>query len=196
MIISMTNEEIKRNFARNIVKLRKNVNLNQNEFGELIHYSYKNISKWENEDTLPDLETMTNIAKVFNVTVDDLISERDIVHASNSKHNRMIITISSILLPYILALIVFTILLLADVEDSYFSFIFGALASAATSITLTSIFYQKRSLCLSIIYFIVSLGVLFVFLFLDRAFYLFIIAAVVLSLGVFILFNIKFKHKK
>ena len=36
MIISMTNEEIKHNFASNIIKLRKNVNLNQNEFGELI----------------------------------------------------------------------------------------------------------------------------------------------------------------
>ena len=192
----MTNEEIKHNFARNIVKLRKSVNLNQNEFGELIHYSYKNISKWENEDTLPDIETMSNIARIFKVTVDDLISDRDIVRASNRDHNRLIITISSISLPYILALITFTILLLADIPNAYFSFIFGALASAATSITLTAIFYQKKELCASIIYLIVSLGILFVFLFLDRAFYLFIIATVVLSFGTFMFFNIKFKHKK
>lgn len=51
----------------NIKKLRKERNLTQKELGDLLHVSNKTISKWERSSSLPDVDTIKNIAKLFDV---------------------------------------------------------------------------------------------------------------------------------
>lgn len=54
-------------------ELRKKKNLTQKDLGDLIHYSDKNISKWEmNKSFLEDEKTLSALAEVLGVTVKDL----------------------------------------------------------------------------------------------------------------------------
>lgn len=67
--------DIKENFANNICRYRKALNLTQAEFADKINYSDKAVSKWERAESLPDVITLKQIADFFNVTIDNLISE-------------------------------------------------------------------------------------------------------------------------
>ena len=42
-------------FAENIIFFRKKINISQKELAEKLNVSNKNISKWENAETIPDV---------------------------------------------------------------------------------------------------------------------------------------------
>ena len=67
--------ELKKIIGKNITNLRKSRRLTQLELANELNYSDKAISKWENGDSLPDIETLQNVAKYFDVTLDFLVSE-------------------------------------------------------------------------------------------------------------------------
>lgn len=57
-----------------ILELRKKKGLTQKEVGELIHYSDKNISKWENGKSFPNNPNVINqLAEIFEVSVEELM---------------------------------------------------------------------------------------------------------------------------
>lgn len=58
--------------ANNLRYLRKKHNLTQTEFGKIFGVDRSTVSKWERDDYKPNLETLTEIAKFFKVTVDEL----------------------------------------------------------------------------------------------------------------------------
>lgn len=65
------NNEKRGNFLKN---LRKSKKLTQAQLGELINYTDKNISKWENGISFPtDPETLTKLAAIFNVSFEELL---------------------------------------------------------------------------------------------------------------------------
>lgn len=61
--------------SEKIIKLRKKQGLSQEEFGEKINTSRQAVSKWELEQSVPDVETIKQIAKVFNVNYDYLLND-------------------------------------------------------------------------------------------------------------------------
>lgn len=69
----MTEEEIRKNFGENLLRLRKYNKMSQQELANQLMYSDKAISKWELGDNIPDIFTLEKIAKIFNVSIDDLI---------------------------------------------------------------------------------------------------------------------------
>lgn len=56
-----------------ILKLRKSLNMSQDEFAEKLLVTRQAVSRWENEDTIPTTDTLKMIAKTFSVTVDYLL---------------------------------------------------------------------------------------------------------------------------
>ena len=58
-----------------IIKLRKEKGLSQEEFGNAINVSRQAISKWESEQTKPDIDKLKEIAKFFNVSYDYLLND-------------------------------------------------------------------------------------------------------------------------
>ncbi|MDD7735876.1 MAG: helix-turn-helix transcriptional regulator [Bacilli bacterium] len=54
--------------------LRKNNGLTQTELGEKLGVSNKTISKWEQGTFLPDITYLLSIARIYNITVDELLS--------------------------------------------------------------------------------------------------------------------------
>ncbi|MCQ2087445.1 MAG: helix-turn-helix domain-containing protein [Bacilli bacterium] len=67
--------KIKENLANNILELRKINNLTQSELAEKLNYTDKTISKWERGESTPDIESLSALASLFNLTVDDLLHE-------------------------------------------------------------------------------------------------------------------------
>ena len=59
----------------NIRKYRKDNNISQEALGEKLGVSRQSISLWENNQTQPSLENIVALAKIFNVTTDDLLSD-------------------------------------------------------------------------------------------------------------------------
>ena len=63
--------------GENLTELRKNKKLTQFELAEKMNYSDKSISKWENGDNLPDLETLNELCNFYGVTLDYLTHPAD-----------------------------------------------------------------------------------------------------------------------
>ena len=61
-------------FADNLIELRKNHNLSQEELAEKIGVSRQTLSKYETGESLPDIEKSKLLADAFGVSIDDLIS--------------------------------------------------------------------------------------------------------------------------
>ena len=56
-----------------IRRLRKNMDMTQEELAELINVTPQAISKWENNVGMPDISQLIPLANVFNVSVDTLL---------------------------------------------------------------------------------------------------------------------------
>lgn len=59
-----------------IKELRKDKKLTQEEFGSILGVSGKAVSKWERGESIPDILTLKNISKTFNLSLDELLGER------------------------------------------------------------------------------------------------------------------------
>ena len=57
-------------------KLRKENGISQEELAEKLNISRQAISKWENNESLPDTENLITIAKLFNVSIDFLVGNK------------------------------------------------------------------------------------------------------------------------
>ena len=75
------------NFGKRIQELRKKNNLSQEDLAEKIGVTRQTISKWELEETSPDIKQSKKIAEIFNLTVDNLINEKAVVKKQNNKTN-------------------------------------------------------------------------------------------------------------
>ena len=193
----MTEETIKTNFARNVRDLRLSRGLNQIQLGEKIHYSSKAISKWENGDVLPDVVTLNMIADFFDITVDDLISNSNVVRKSHKRRNHIYITASSCLLPFFIATIVFTILTILEFPCAWRSYIAILPASSITLIVLSSLWFNKVIRNSAIVATIIFIGLLIlVFTNFPDWWWIIVIASATLSLIAIIFFNIKFGSNK
>ncbi|MBQ7338548.1 MAG: helix-turn-helix transcriptional regulator [Clostridia bacterium] len=62
-------------FADKLIKLRKKNGWSQEEFAEKMGVSRQAVSKWEGAQTVPDLEKILQMAKLFGVTTDYLLKD-------------------------------------------------------------------------------------------------------------------------
>ena len=69
---------MKLQIGENIKNLRREKNLTQEEFAEIIGVSAQAVSRWENDTCYPDMELLPTIAGFFNISVDKLIGADNI----------------------------------------------------------------------------------------------------------------------
>lgn len=63
--------------GQKIKKLRNSKNLTQKDLADQIHVTFQTVSKWESDTNEPDVATLRELAKIFNCSVDYLISVSD-----------------------------------------------------------------------------------------------------------------------
>ncbi len=59
--------------SENIKKFRIKNNITQEELAEKINVTRQAVSNWENGKTEPDIETLTKIAQIFDISIDELV---------------------------------------------------------------------------------------------------------------------------
>lgn len=99
--------------AENLTALRKANSLTQIELAEKLNYSDKSVSKWERGETVPSVEVLTELARLYSVTLDYMVCE----HADEtvkyehetkvSYNNKIIVTLLAILVVWLLAITVY-----------------------------------------------------------------------------------------
>ncbi len=78
---------MKKDLATLLTELRKKNNMTQNELAEKLGVTYQAVSKWERGENYPDSLLLLEIAKLYKVTVDELLRGEII----NKKNNESII---------------------------------------------------------------------------------------------------------
>lgn len=59
--------------GENIYLLRKSNNMSQDELAAALEVSRQSVSKWENNSAVPELEKLTKMSNLFDVTLDELV---------------------------------------------------------------------------------------------------------------------------
>ena len=70
-------DDIKIIFASNLIRLRTAAGMTQLDLGEALNYSDKAVSKWERAESMPDVAALVQIARLFHVTLDELVSPQE-----------------------------------------------------------------------------------------------------------------------
>ena len=65
-------------YGKKIAHLRKSKNMTQEELGKVLSVTYQAVSKWERDESVPDFEMMSRIAKFFNVPLDYFTGDTEI----------------------------------------------------------------------------------------------------------------------
>ena len=61
------------NLGNNLFKARKKAGLSQETVAEKLGVSRQTISKWETDETVPDIYQSKKLAKLYNLSLDELI---------------------------------------------------------------------------------------------------------------------------
>ena len=59
--------------GQTITALRKQKNMTQAEVADALHISYQAVSKWERDESLPDITLLPSIAELFQISIDKLL---------------------------------------------------------------------------------------------------------------------------
>lgn len=152
--------DLKEIIANNIIKLRKDKKLTQLEFATKINYSDKAISKWERAESIPDVIVLKQIADIFGVSVDYLLTEHTdteklVVAEEKKKHrykiNKIPLTMLAASPIWVIATVIFTLFIIF--KNEYLWYLFYACVPLTLLVVLifNSIFGNKK-----MTYFIVS----------------------------------------
>ena len=60
--------------GKRIAALRREKNLKQDDLAQMLEVSPQAVSKWENDQTCPDISLLPNLAKILGVSIDELLS--------------------------------------------------------------------------------------------------------------------------
>ena len=70
-------------FNEKLIELRKKAGLSQEELGYKLNVTRQTVSKWELAQTTPEMDKLVEMSKIFNVSVDDLLNEREVIQNEN-----------------------------------------------------------------------------------------------------------------
>ena len=65
--------------ANRLCELRKKHNLSQEELASMLGVSRQAISKWERSESSPDTDNLIELAKIYNITLDELLNGIDAI---------------------------------------------------------------------------------------------------------------------
>ena len=169
--------------ASNIINLRTAHGMTQAELGAKLNYSDKTISKWERGEAIPDAYVLVQMAELFGVTVNDLLSAhdkweppKDEDEAPPRSYSVNVIIAIVLLGIFTMALAVFVTLWLIDIIE-WRVFLVALSVEILVYMILVCVFKRGRRLQYILAAFVLSLFLLaYFFLPVDRPWQLFLLA--------------------
>ena len=147
-------EDLKPIIAKNIIDLRRAADITQAQLAEKLNYSDKAVSKWERGEAIPSVTTLKEIADLFGVTVDYLISaehetENQIKRefSERQRRNHLIITLLSTTIVWLVATIIYVIISLSTefrLSKAWLVFVFAVPVSCVITLVFNSIWGKKK----------------------------------------------------
>lgn len=145
-------KDIKSIVAENITELRIRNNLTQMELAEKLNYSDKTISKWERAESSPDISVLVQIAALFGVSLDRLVSteainEEDVkIPIQEPKYSRRVISYIAEGLIWIVATFAFIItsLIIGHMEFQWLYFIYALPVMLILKLVLNTLWFNPR----------------------------------------------------
>ncbi len=111
-------EKLKSTIASNLTYYRKQAGLTQLKLAEILNYSDKAVSKWERGEGVPDIFILVQLADLYQISVNDLIGERKIIKKASFLKNRILITLLSIALAWLVFVVSFAIVTIIERNSS------------------------------------------------------------------------------
>ena len=159
----MDAEKLKDLIGKNIAFHRKRFGLTQAGLAEKLNYSDKAVSKWERGESIPDVITLAQLADLFEITVNDLVADPNVLpegtpgnlekamtqvseKALRRKANKNIILGLSSSLVWFVALLSFVILSSFPMLErySFLLFFYAIPANAIVALSLLSAWHDFR----------------------------------------------------
>ena len=158
----MDDEKLKYQIGANIAAHRKNAGLTQVGQAEKLNSSDKAVSKWERGESIPDVLTILQLAELFGITVNDLLSDPNALpgnpgklekamtqvseKALKRKANKNVILALSSTLVWFVALLAFVLLSSFDFLEKYSCLLFFVAipANAIVLLRLRSAWHDFR----------------------------------------------------
>jgi transcriptional regulator with XRE-family HTH domain len=156
----MNDEKLKAILGSNIVSYRKQQGLTQAGLAEKLNYSDKAVSKWERGESMPDVLTLVQVADLFGISVDDLLTdpnslpeeksavvgkmEKAVERTLKRKADKLSILGLSSLLVWFVALLLFVIISSLGIAKSWLAFFYAVPANAIVLLSLLSAWHDFR----------------------------------------------------
>lgn len=156
----MDDEKLKKQIGANIASYRKRMRLTQVHLAQKLNYSDKAVSKWERGESVPDVQTLVQLAELFEVSVNDLLVDpnklpenpgrveqvmgRAVEKTLKRKADKRIILMLSSLLVWFVALLLFVVLSSLDFSKSWLAFIYAVPVNAIVLLSLRSAWRDFR----------------------------------------------------
>lgn len=165
----MNDEKLRFQLGANIASYRKHFGLTQAGLAEKLNYSDKAVSKWERGESMPDVQTLVQLAELFEVTVNDLLIDPNALPENPGKIGRVmesavekrlkrkadksiILKLCSVL-TWFVALLAFVVLSSLDVPKSWVAFFYAVPVNAIVELSMRSAWrdFRRNKLLISTI---------------------------------------------
>ncbi|MBR6737144.1 MAG: helix-turn-helix transcriptional regulator [Clostridia bacterium] len=131
--------------ATNIARYRKRAGLTQLALAEKLNYSDKAVAKWESGESLPEAFVLYQIANVFGITFNDLISSKKRMKTPINKIRAFFVPALSCCIVWLVALIVFIslITLCPNFSSPWLAFVYAIPVSLIITLIFSCV-YKNR----------------------------------------------------
>lgn len=146
-------DDLKQIVAANITDLRKKNNITQAELAQRLNYTDKAVSKWERGESLPDVAVLKQIADIFSVKIDYLVTAEhtdktlEIPRKSSRRlRNRRLIAAMSVVLVWLVATLLFVNiqLVLPDLVHQWLAFVFAVPVTCIVWLVFNAVWFDKK----------------------------------------------------
>lgn len=146
--------DLKEVIAKNLIRLRQDAGLTQLQLAEMLNYSDKAVSKWERGESIPDLRVLIQLANIYHITVDDIVSEKSEIAVKpklNLGKKRLLVTLLSVGLVWFIATGIFAVVyfITAVARFAWLVFIVAPFVSAVVATVFSALWGTRLTNALS-----------------------------------------------
>ena len=115
--------------GKTIALLRKEKGMTQNELAEKMNVTDKAVSKWERDISCPDINTISKLADILDVSVEELLKVKNKDYLNDKNKDLINLILKAIIIAMGIAVLVLNVLNKIDIRSSIIMLSIGILCS-------------------------------------------------------------------
>lgn len=136
--------------AKNLSALRRENGLTQLELAQKLNYSDKAVSKWEQGESLPGIEILYKLSRLYGVSLDYIVGGDDRKKTSSAtptvRRKRRIITLLSVLAVWLTATVLYITFDIAVKQKVWMFFCWAVPISLIVLVVFSALWHGKKTL--------------------------------------------------